>query len=60
MTTAQHADSVQRPALFPRRVTAIAALALACQPGGSVTIPGFSQARAFWYQWFLYLDQGRG
>jgi len=45
-------------ALFPHRVTAIAALALAYQPGGTFTIPGFSQARAFWYQWFLCLDQG--
>ena len=40
-------------ALFPQRVTAIAALALAYQPGGVFAVPGFSQARAFWYQWFL-------
>ena len=45
-------------ALFPQRVTAIAALALAYQPGGVFAVPGFSQARAFWYQWFLCLDQG--
>jgi pimeloyl-ACP methyl ester carboxylesterase len=44
--------------LFPDRVTAIAALALPYQPRGEFTIPGFSQARAFWYQWFLCLDQG--
>jgi pimeloyl-ACP methyl ester carboxylesterase len=45
-------------ALFPGRVAAIAALALAYQPGGEYTVPGFSQARAFWYQWFLCLEQG--
>ena len=36
-------------ALFPQRVTAIAALALAYQPGGVFAVTGFSQARAFWY-----------
>jgi pimeloyl-ACP methyl ester carboxylesterase len=45
-------------ALFPRRVSAIAALALPYQPRGRFTIPPFRQARAFWYQWFLCLDQG--
>lgn len=45
-------------ALFPRRVTAIAALALAYQPGGVFAVPGFGQAKAFWYQWFICLDQG--
>jgi pimeloyl-ACP methyl ester carboxylesterase len=45
-------------ALYPHRVSAIAALALAYQPRGVFTLPSFSQARAFWYQWFLCLDQG--
>ena len=45
-------------ALFPERVTSIAALALAYQPRGVFAIPAFSQARAFWYQWFLYSDAG--
>ncbi|HSR84389.1 MAG TPA: alpha/beta hydrolase [Streptosporangiaceae bacterium] len=45
-------------ALFPHRVSAICTLALAYQPGGQFTIPAFSQARAFWYQWFMCLDQG--
>jgi pimeloyl-ACP methyl ester carboxylesterase len=45
-------------ALFPERVSAIAALALPYQPRGHFTIPPFRQARAFWYQWFLCLDQG--
>jgi pimeloyl-ACP methyl ester carboxylesterase len=45
-------------ALHPHRVSAIAALALAYQPRGVFAVPSFSQARAFWYQWFLCLDQG--
>jgi pimeloyl-ACP methyl ester carboxylesterase len=45
-------------ALYPQRVSAIAALALAYQPRGVFAVPSFSQARAFWYQWFLCLDQG--
>jgi pimeloyl-ACP methyl ester carboxylesterase len=45
-------------ALFPQRVSAITALALPYQPRGRFTIPPFHQARAFWYQWFLCLDQG--
>jgi len=45
-------------ALVPERFTAIAALALAFQPGGRFALPEFSQARLFWYQWFMTLDQG--
>jgi pimeloyl-ACP methyl ester carboxylesterase len=45
-------------ALYPHRISAIAALALAYQPRGVFAVPTFSQARAFWYQWFLCLDQG--
>jgi pimeloyl-ACP methyl ester carboxylesterase len=45
-------------ALFPDRVTAIAALALPYQPGGEFTVPAFRQARAFWYPWFMCLDAG--
>jgi pimeloyl-ACP methyl ester carboxylesterase len=45
-------------ALFPDRVSAVVALALGYQPRGEFTVPGFSQARAFWYQWFMCLDQG--
>ena len=33
-------------ALFPERVRRIAALALAFQPRGAFTLPGFSQARS--------------
>jgi len=45
-------------ALFPERITSLVALALGYQPRGVFTIPAFSQARAFWYQWFLYSDAG--
>jgi pimeloyl-ACP methyl ester carboxylesterase len=45
-------------ALFPERVSAIAAAALAFQPRGRFALPPFSQARRFWYQWFMALDGG--
>jgi pimeloyl-ACP methyl ester carboxylesterase len=45
-------------ALWPHRVTHIAALGLAYQPHGANVLPPFSQARQFWYQWFMTLDQG--
>src|SRR5471030_2371629 len=43
-------------ALFPGRIGCIAALALAFQPNGAFELPHFSQARKFWYQWFMALD----
>jgi len=45
-------------ALFPERVTAIATLALAYQPNGRFTLPGFAQSRLFWYQWFQCTEAG--
>jgi pimeloyl-ACP methyl ester carboxylesterase len=45
-------------ALAPQRITAVAALALAYQPRGRFVMPDFSQARAFWYQWLMYVDAG--
>ncbi len=45
-------------ALFPQRVFAVAALALAYQPRGTFNIPSFDQSRRFWYQWFLCTDGG--
>jgi pimeloyl-ACP methyl ester carboxylesterase len=45
-------------ALFPERITAIATLALAYQPRGEFTLPGFAQARLFWYQWFQCTEAG--
>jgi pimeloyl-ACP methyl ester carboxylesterase len=43
-------------ALFPERVTAIAALSLGYQPRGVFNVPSFAQSRRFWYQWFLCTD----
>jgi pimeloyl-ACP methyl ester carboxylesterase len=45
-------------ALFPERVTHVIGIALAYQPRGEFKLPPFSQARRFWYQWYLTLDQG--
>jgi pimeloyl-ACP methyl ester carboxylesterase len=45
-------------ALFPERLTRIVALSLAYHPRGAFEVPPFSQARRFWYQWFMALDQG--
>jgi hypothetical protein len=33
-------------------------LGLAYQPRGRFKLPSFPQARRFWYQWFMALDQG--
>jgi pimeloyl-ACP methyl ester carboxylesterase len=43
-------------ALFPERVTAIGAIALAYQPRGIFKLPPFPQARRFSYQWFMTMD----
>ena len=45
-------------ALFPERLTAIAALALAYQPRGLFELPDFEQSRRFWYQWFQCTERG--
>ncbi|MGI4874594.1 MAG: alpha/beta fold hydrolase [Janthinobacterium lividum] len=45
-------------ALFPERITAVAALALAYQPRGRFTVPDFAQSRLFWYQWFMCTEAG--
>ena len=45
-------------ALFPGRITTVAALALAYQPRGLFKVPSFEQSRRFWYQWFLSVDDG--
>jgi len=40
-------------------VKRIAAIALAFQPKGAFELPDtFAQARRFWYQWFMTLDDG--
>ena len=46
-------------AVAPNRLTAVVALALAYQPRGAFVVPAsFSQARLFWYQWLMYVDEG--
>jgi pimeloyl-ACP methyl ester carboxylesterase len=45
-------------AVVPDRLSAIAALALPYQSRGEFVMPGFSQARAFWYQWLMCVDAG--
>jgi pimeloyl-ACP methyl ester carboxylesterase len=45
-------------ALFPERVTSVAALALGYQPRGVFRLPGFPQSRRFWYQWFMCIEDG--
>ena len=45
-------------AVAPERVGAIAALALPYQPRGAFYVPPFEQARAFWYQWLVCLEEG--
>jgi pimeloyl-ACP methyl ester carboxylesterase len=42
----------------PERLTSIVTLALPYQPGGRFAMPSFGQARAFWYQWLMYVDAG--
>ncbi|MGO9135306.1 MAG: alpha/beta fold hydrolase [Methylovirgula sp.] len=43
--------------VLPNRITRIAALSVAWQPGGLPT-PDFEQARHYWYQWFMATERG--
>jgi len=45
-------------ALFPDRITAIAGLSTAYQPGGKFSVPDLEQSRLYWYQWFQCTDGG--
>jgi len=45
-------------ALFPERVTAVAAMALGYQPRGVFRVPDFTQSKRFWYQWFMCIEEG--
>lgn len=45
-------------AVFPQRVTRIAALSVGWQPGELPT-PSLEQARLYWYQWFMATERGR-
>jgi pimeloyl-ACP methyl ester carboxylesterase len=57
-TTGEARVAYTLAAIVPQRITAITALALAYQPRGVFTMPSFEQARAFWYQWLMYVDAG--
>ncbi len=43
--------------VVPARVTQIAALSVAWQPGGLAT-PDLNQAQHYWYQWFMATERG--
>ncbi|MGD0514234.1 MAG: alpha/beta hydrolase [Terriglobales bacterium] len=45
-------------AIFPKRISSIAALALSYSPGGRFPTPTFEQSRRWWYQWFMTTDRG--
>jgi pimeloyl-ACP methyl ester carboxylesterase len=45
-------------ALAPHRLSALVAVSVGYQPGGAMELPGFEQARLWWYQWFQTLDAG--
>ena len=45
-------------ALFPERVTAVAAMALGYQPRGVFRVPDYAQSKRFWYQWFMCIEEG--
>ncbi|MFG1924707.1 alpha/beta fold hydrolase [Cryptosporangium sp. NPDC048952] len=45
-------------AVAPSRVTRLVTLSLGYQPHGVFAMPDFGQARAFWYQWLMYVDAG--
>jgi pimeloyl-ACP methyl ester carboxylesterase len=48
----------QLAALISERVSHVAALAVAFQPGGAFPIPSFAQARLYWYQLFMSVEGG--
>jgi pimeloyl-ACP methyl ester carboxylesterase len=45
-------------ALFPERLTALAALSLGFQSRGIFKVPDFKQSKRFWYQWLQCIDDG--
>ena len=44
-------------ALFPERLKSLVALSVPFQPG-KAKLPGYAQARVFWYQWLLCSNPG--
>ena len=45
-------------ALAPERLSRLVAVSVGFTPGAAGTLPGFEQARLWWYQWFQTLDAG--
>lgn len=45
-------------ALAPERLSRLVAVSVGFTPGGAGALPGFEQARLWWYQWFQTLDAG--
>src|ERR1700683_17764 len=45
-------------AIFPKRISSIAALALSYSPAGRFPTPSFEQSRRWWYQWFMATEPG--
>lgn len=45
-------------ALIPDRLDMIAVLAIGYAPNGRFTMPGFEQARRWWYQWYMNAEGG--
>lgn len=45
-------------ALQPERIETLATLAIGYAPRGRFTVPGFDQARNWWYQWLMATDGG--
>jgi pimeloyl-ACP methyl ester carboxylesterase len=45
-------------ALAPERLSALVAVSVGYEPGGTLATPSFEQARLWWYQWFQTLDAG--
>jgi pimeloyl-ACP methyl ester carboxylesterase len=48
----------QLAALIPERVSHVAALSVAFQPGGAFPVPSFAQSRLYWYQLFMSVEGG--
>jgi pimeloyl-ACP methyl ester carboxylesterase len=45
-------------ALAPERLSRLVAVSVGYEPAGAAAVPGFEQARLWWYQWFQTLDAG--
>ena len=45
-------------ALAPERLSRLVAVSVGFTPGAAGPLPGFEQARLWWYQWFQTLDAG--